>query len=105
MKLINEALLARCASIGSQKEESDPLVLVKFFNPCGRGTWLLTEYFPKIHTAYGYVFGLFPGCDEWGYYSLDELEALQCPPLGLPIERDTQFIECRFSELKAKEVL
>ena len=102
---MTEALLARCAAIGSQEEVEDPLVLAKFFNPCGRGTWLLTEYFPSTHTAFGYVFGLFPGGDEWGYYSLDELEALSCPPLGLPIERDVHFTECRFSELKAKEVL
>lgn len=102
MKLITQALKERFAHIGRQEHVDDPLVLVRIFNPCGGGTWLLTEYFPDSNTAFGYVTGLFPDSDEWGYCSISELEALRCPPLGLPLERDLHFEECPFSELKER---
>ncbi|MDO8270045.1 MAG: DUF2958 domain-containing protein [Candidatus Levybacteria bacterium] len=39
MKLLTKELLARFAKIGRQEEIEDPLVVAKFFNPCGAGTW------------------------------------------------------------------
>lgn len=104
MKLITQALKERFVQIGSQEHADYPLVLVRLFNPCGGGTWLLTEHFPDSNTAFGYVAGLFPHSDEWGYSSISELEALRCPPLGLPLERDLYFEELPFSELKERGV-
>lgn len=102
MKLINETLLKRCTQTDVQHQRNDPLVLARFFSPSSGATWLLTEYYPDENIAYGYVYGLCPGGDEWGYFSIAELEALKCPPFGLPIERDLHFTECRFSELKER---
>ncbi len=63
-------------------------VLVKYFNPCGVQTWLVTEaqktedgdweLFAYCQTAYGW---------EWGYLLLSQLESLKLP-LGLTVERD-----------------
>lgn len=103
MPLLTTILIERFAQVGTQAETSNPIIICKFFNPCGAGTWYVSDYLPESHIAFGYVTGL--GHDEWGYFSLHELEALRCPPLNLPLERDLYFEECRFSELKEKEDL
>jgi hypothetical protein len=63
-------------------------VVVKYFNPSGAGTWLITEgeeqkngdwlFFGMCH-LYGW---------EWGYVQLSELQSIEAPPFGLHIERD-----------------
>jgi len=63
-------------------------VVVKYFNPCGAGTWLITEgekqedgdwlMFGLCTLGYGY---------EWGTVMLSELESARLP-FGLGIERD-----------------
>ncbi len=89
-------LKRRFRQIGSQNIE-DPIIIAKFFNPCGSGTWYLSEYDERLNIGFGYVTGLW--VDEWGDVSIEELEALQCQPLGLPIERDMYFSEKPFSQL------
>lgn len=90
MKLMTEELKARFAEVGDQGEVSDPLIVAKFFNPCGRETWYATEYDPEHHTCYGYVTGMLE--DEWGSFSIAELESIRLP-FGLGIERDLYFSE------------
>ncbi|OFY47803.1 MAG: hypothetical protein A2W85_13450 [Bacteroidetes bacterium GWF2_41_31] len=85
MKLISSEIQKRFREIGRQ-DVPNPIVVAKFFNPCGPGTWYATEYDETNQICFGYVTGL--GYDEWGDFSIKELEALKCPPLGLPIERD-----------------
>ncbi|CAM1364391.1 DUF2958 domain-containing protein [Tenacibaculum xiamenense] len=97
MKLLTKALLNRFQKVGSQAESDDPIIIAKFFNPSGSGTWYATEFNPNDACFFGYVTGL--GYDEWGYFSLHELSAVKCPPFGLPIERDLYFEEERFSEV------
>ena len=97
MKLLTKALLKRFSQVGTQSEDSNPIVLCKFFNPCGAGTWYATEFNPDDGCFFGYVTGL--GYDEWGYFSLYELTSVKCPPFGLPIERDLHFNEQRFKSL------
>lgn len=59
-------------------------MVAKFFNPCGPGTWYMTEYDPEERLAFGL-------CviheAELGYFSLDELESIELMA-GLGIERD-----------------
>jgi Protein of unknown function (DUF2958) len=97
MKLLTEEFIEAMKPYPcySQSEENDPLVPVKFFNPCGSGTWFITEYDPEDKIAFGYVTGL--GHDELGSISIQELESIQLP-LGLTIERDLHFKPCRLSE-------
>jgi len=97
MKLITKALLQRFKRIGDQTESSDPIIITKFFNPCGAGTWYVAEYNPETNICFGYVTGL--QFDEWGYFSLDELQEFRSRPFNLPIERDLHFTEKKFSEL------
>ena len=52
-------------------------------------TQFKAEYNEKERMFFGYV-KLLPGCDEWGYFSLDELESIK-GMFGLGIERDLHF--------------
>jgi hypothetical protein len=98
MKLITKQLEKRFNQIGTQENSRNPLVIAKFFNPCISMVWYATEYETDTRICFGYVAGTqFP---EWGYFSIDELEALKVPPFDLPIERDMYFTEKRFSQLE-----
>lgn len=96
MELITNELRERFEIIGNQSEDLNPIIITKFFNPSGVGTWYVSEFEPDTNICFGYVTGL--GHNEWGYFSLTELEALELP-LGLKIERDRSFREQRFEEL------
>jgi hypothetical protein len=105
--------------IGRQEGVKDPIVVCKFFNPSGGGTWWAIEmsYVIKRKGAngeeeiieveaskmngeiggqivdmnfYGYVSIFGDECDEWGYFSLSELQSVK-GPFGLGIERDLYF--------------
>lgn len=65
----------------------DANVLVKYFNPIGSGTWIITEAEKQEDgdwLLYGYCH-IFVW--EWGYVTLSELQK-QRLPLGFTIERD-----------------
>lgn len=94
--LLNQTIINRFRKIGKQENEN-PLVIAKFFNPYGSQTWYATEYDENEHLCYGFVTGLY--ANEWGYFSITELQSLRCPPFGLPIERDKYFNETRFNDL------
>lgn len=94
MKLINNELQQRFKEVGRQRK--NPLVIAKFFDPAGSGIWYATEYNPETNICFGYVTGL--AYDEWGYFSVDEMEAIQ-RPFGLTIERDLYFKEIPFKDL------
>lgn len=65
----------------------ESVVLVKYFCPCGSGTWLITEAEEQEDgdwLLFGYCHIC---CWEWGYVLLSELQNLKLP-FGLTIERD-----------------
>jgi len=96
MKLLTKELEKRFEKIGSQEEVKDPIVIAKFFNPTGSGYWYATEYDPGEMIFFGYAIVL-AGCDEWGYFSLGELQDYKGFG-GLGIERDLYCGEKRISE-------
>lgn len=98
MKLLTEELEKRFAQVGSQEYTKDPLILAKFFNPTGAGTWYATEYDPQQRIFFGYVSIFGDWNDEWGSFSLDVLETYK-GRFGLGIERDLYFGEKRASEV------
>ncbi len=98
MKLLTKELEKRFAEVGCQSEENDPLIVAKFFNPQGAGTWYATEYDPERREFYGFVSIFGDINDEWGYFSLAELETYR-GPLGIGLERDLYFDEVRASEV------
>lgn len=102
MKLITDDLKQRFAEIGNQRENDNPTVVAKFFDPTGSATWYATEYDPETNICMGYVTGL--GFDEWGSFSINELENVQLP-LGLSIERDLYFAEIPFADMISEQTI
>ena len=98
MRLMTKELEKRFAEVGSQANVKDPVIISKFFNPQGSGTWYATEYDPKTQTFFGYVSIFSDWNDEWGYFSLAELESYK-GPLGLGIERDLYWTEAKSSSV------
>jgi hypothetical protein len=101
--LMTKQLEKRFDQVGSQEEIKDPLVIAKFFNPTGAGTWYATEYDPESRTFFGYVTIFGDWNDEWGYFSLEELENIR-GAFGLGIERDLYFEEKPISQVVPKAV-
>ncbi len=89
MQLMTPELREQLIANGKNRD-GDHLPLVKFFNPVGAATWLVTEMDPDEND---YLFGLADlgmGCPELGGISLSELQEYR-GPLGLGIERDLYF--------------
>lgn len=70
-----------------QSPDQDHVPVVKFFNPLGIATWLVTQMEPDGDTLFGLADLGFP---EYGSFSISEIEALRLP-FGLGIERDLLF--------------
>lgn len=91
MKLMTKELEEKFKKypLGSQDDKGyDAEIIVKYFNPVGVGTWLITEGQKLENNDYE----LFGYCElgydyEWGSVLLSELENLKLP-YGLTIERD-----------------
>lgn len=90
MKLLTSAIEKKLTAtpIGSTDGQGNKAkVIVKFFNPCGAGTWLITEGEKQEDgdwLLYGYMH-IFEW--EWGYVLLSGLQKFR-GPFGLSIERD-----------------
>ena len=89
MKLLTEEIISKFEAhpFGSQDGKGlNAEVLVKYFNPCGSGTWLITEAEREGDDwrLYGYCH-IFEW--EWGYLLLSKLASLRLP-FGLRVERD-----------------
>ncbi|MDD3002479.1 MAG: DUF2958 domain-containing protein [Candidatus Shapirobacteria bacterium] len=103
MKLLTKELLKTFNKVGRQEEVKDPLVIAKFFNPTGGGTWYATEYNPESKEFFGYVSIFGDWNDEWGSFSLFELENYR-GKFGLGIERDIYFSSKPFSQINKGEI-
>lgn len=101
MQLLTKELIKRFEAIGKQENVADPMVVAKFFNPTGAGTWYATEFEAESQTFFGYVSIFGDECDEWGYFSLSELQSYR-GKFGLGIERDLYFCEKPISQVVPK---
>ena len=99
MKLMTKAITDRFAQVGDQQDKAlaDHIIIAKFFNPTGAGTWFATEFNPENQLFFGFVSIFGDHNDEWGSFSLVELEELELP-FGLGIERDMHYGEKKASE-------
>lgn len=91
----------RFTKVGSQEEVLDPIIIAKFFNAEGAGNWFASEYDPKQKIFFGYVSIFGDHNDEWGSFSLAELESIK-GSFGLGIERSIFFKETISSEIIKK---
>jgi len=103
MKLLTKAILKRFEKIGSQEEVKDPIVIAKFFNPTGAGTWFATEYDAENKIFFGYVSISGDHCDEWGSFALEDLKNYK-GRFGLGIERELYCGEKKISEFGIKSL-
>lgn len=86
---LRAAALAHQAAQAEGRAETDPVPVVKFFNPVGAATWLATELDEDGDTLFGLA-DLGFGCPELGSFSLSELASIRLP-YHLTIERDLDF--------------
>lgn len=85
MKLLPKHIERVLPPLYSQEDKGgDAVALVKFFTPWTGWTWYASEYDPDKRLFFGVVIGQER---EFGYFSLDELEAIE-GPADLRIERD-----------------
>ena len=95
MKLLTEEIKKQLPKLYATENIplKDKEIVCKFFNPCGIGTWLVVE---GQQEEDDFIFwGLATIHEqEWGYFSLNELEALKLP-FGLRIERDIHFTKSK----------
>lgn len=75
-------------------------IICKFFNPSGGQTWYAIEYNPQEKMFFGFADLGFKDMEEFGYFGLEELESIKCPPFGLGIERDLYFEPMTVKQLK-----
>ena len=105
MELLTKELEKRFMEVGRQEAVGEnAIVIAKFFNPTGAGTWYATEYFPQSKEFFGYVSIFGDECDEWGYFSLAELENYK-GKFGVGIERDLFCGEKTIKDFKIKSLL
>ena len=98
MKLLTKAIINKATRQYPKGADMEQMVVAKFFNPTGRGTW----YMMNMHEDNDYCWGI---CHiyEWeiGAFSINELKSTPLP-WGLKIERDTSFKPVKASELWTK---
>lgn len=75
IKFLTKAILEALPPLyaNEDKEADETPVIVKLFNPMGKGTWYITEYNPEDGTAFGFAELGDPDCAELGYVNLYEL--------------------------------
>ena len=89
MKLLTkkiEKFLEKYSLTAQDEKGFNAKVLVEYFNPYGRGTWLITGG-EKQEDGDWLLYGFINlDCSEWGYVYLSDLEAVQASPMLATIE-------------------
>lgn len=103
MKLITSQILNKIKKTPLSSTDGKPNAkcIVKFFNPCGRGTWYAFEGEVQENGDILF-FGIVDLFDkEYGYFTLSELQSIQLP-FGLKIERDMYYTPQTKEEIMSK---
>jgi len=99
MKLLTKQIIKQLPPIRATEEDDSAKAIVKFFNPCGAGTWWAFEYDPENRIFFG-VAEIHER--EIGSFSLDDLEGFE-GPFGLGIERDLHYTPQTINEIMGWE--
>lgn len=87
-ELMPKGVAATVPPLYATENEADPIARVKLFSSVSGRTWYVTEYDPATGEAFGFVQGF---ADEWGYFSISEMEALNRSRSFNVVERDEHF--------------
>ena len=92
MKLLTDEIKNVLPKLGETETTScdDKTFVCKFFNPMGRGEWLVVEGEEQPDGDWLFFGRVDLFEKEWGYFSLSELESVDVG-FGLGIERDICF--------------
>ena len=104
MKLITKAIEKKLLAnpLYSTDGKNEKEILVKFFNPCGMGTWYVFE--AEKNGDDWEFFGLVDLYEkELGYFTLSELQNLKLP-FGMSIERDLYFDNHKY-DINSEEII
>ena len=95
MKLLTKSITEKAKKQYDEGSDMEQMVVAKFFNPIGNGTWYLMNLADDEDYAWGIV-DLF--AVEVGSFSMRELQGIQLP-LNMGIERDKYFEPMPANEL------
>lgn len=102
MKLITKQIekeLAKYPLYSQDGKGDDAVIICKFFNPCGSGTWYVLEG-NKLADGDWEFYGIVDLFErEYGYFTLSQLKDVRLP-FGLTIERDRYFDKCKVKDIK-----
>ena len=95
MKLLTKEITEKATKQYDEGSDMDQMVVAKFFNPIGNGTW----YLMKMDKDEDYCWGIVDMfAVEMGSFSMRELQGIKLP-LNMGIERDKYFEPIKASEL------
>ena len=95
MKLLTKSIKEQAKEQYDKGSDMEQMVVAKYFNPIGNGTWYLMNLADDEDYAWGIV-DLF--AVEMGSFSMRELQSIQLP-LNMGIERDKYFEPIKADEL------
>ena len=95
MKLLTKKITEQAKEQYDKGSDMEQMVVAKYFNPIGNGTWYLMNLADDEDYAWGIV-DLF--AVEVGSFSMRELQGIQLP-LNMGIERDKYFEPMPANEL------
>ena len=95
MKLLTKEITKKATKQYDEGSDMEQMVVAKFFNPIGNGTW----YLMNMDKDEDYCWGIVKGHEvEMGSFSMKELESIKLP-FGLKIERDLMFEPMKASDV------
>ena len=108
MKLLTKELESKLPPLYHyERTKTEPIAVVKFFDPCGSWSWFAAEG-EKQPDGDWLLWGLVHGFEaEMGYFSLSELQHCKDGVTGLaslPIERDLYFTPTPLHQFKHQAV-
>lgn len=95
--LMTEEIAKGLPALYEQDGADDPTAYVHYFSCLNGWDWWLTEYDPETGEAFGLVRG---AAEEWGYFSIPEMEGLnRSKGFGI-VERDEHFEPAPVSKVR-----
>ena len=98
MKLLTKSIEKKLLSNQNKDLKETDTVVVKFFNPSGQATWWVHSM-DENGICYGVAQLFGKDTREYGYFDINEIKEIKCPPFGLPIERDMYYTPETFEEI------